>query len=109
MHKFVYIKIKGYMKEQRSMIIGVARHCFFTDGDGIITFVVFYGCQLRCCYCLNLQSLVDGGRFKEYTSESLYDEDRADELYFFAANGGMSLGGGEPSFLRNFIHEFRSL
>lgn len=83
MHNFVYIKIKGYMKEQRSMIIGVARHCFSIDGDGVITFVVFHGCQLRCCYCLNLQSLVDGDRFKEYTSGSLYDEVRTDELYFF--------------------------
>ena len=46
MHNFVYIKIKGYMKEQRSMIIGVARHCFSIDGDGVITFVVFHGCQL---------------------------------------------------------------
>lgn len=109
MHNFVYIKIKGYMKEQRSMIIGVARHCFSIDGDGVITFVVFHGCQLRCCYCLNLQSLVDGDRFKEYTSGSLYDEVRTDELYFITVNGGMSLGRGKLCFLRNFIHEFRLL
>ena len=97
------------MKKQRAKIIGIARHRLSTDGDGVTTLVAFHGCPLRCRYCLNPQSLVDGGRFREYSPEELYAETRIDELYFIATNGGITFGGGEPCLRTQFIREFREL
>lgn len=97
------------MKKQRAKIIGIARHRLSTDGDGVTTLVAFHGCRLRCRYCLNPQSLGDGGRFREYSPEELYAETRIDELYFIATNGGVTFGGGEPCLRPQFIHEFREL
>lgn len=97
------------MKKQRAKIIGIARHRLSTDGDGVTTLIAFHGCPLRCRYCLNPQSLVDGGRFREYSPEELYAETRIDELYFIATNGGVTFGGGEPCLRPQFIREFREL
>lgn len=97
------------MEKSLARIIGIARHRLSTDGDGITTLVAFHGCPLRCRYCLNPQSLGDGGRFKEYTPESLYWEIRIDELYFLATNGGVTFGGGEPCLRSEFIQRFREL
>lgn len=97
------------MEPPRAKVIGVARHRLATDGDGVTTLVAFHGCPLRCRYCLNPQSLGDGGRFKEYTPESLYREVRIDELYFLATNGGVTFGGGEPCLRPDFIRRFREL
>ena len=97
------------MKKQRAKIIGIARHRLSTDGDGVTTLVAFHGCPLRCRYCLNPQSLGDGGRFREYSPEELYAETRIDELYFIATNGGVTFGGGEPCLRPQFIREFREL
>ena len=66
--------------KQRMKIIGIARHRLSTDGDGVTTLVAFHGCPLRCRYCLNPQSLDDGGRFREYSLEELYAETCIDEL-----------------------------
>ena len=97
------------MEPPRAKVIGVARHRLATDGDGVTTLVAFHGCPLRCRYCLNPQSLGDGGRFKEYTPESLYREVSIDELYFLATNGGVTFGGGEPCLRPDFIRRFREL
>lgn len=97
------------MKKQRAKIIGIARHRLSTDGDGVTTLVAFHGCPLRCRYCLNPQSLGDGGRLREYSPEELYTETRIDELYFLATNGGVTFGGGEPCLRPQFIREFREL
>lgn len=97
------------MEPPRAKVIGVARHRLATDGDGVTTLVAFHGCPLRCRYCLNPQSLGDGGRSKEYSPESLYREIRIDELYFLATNGGVTFGGGEPSLRPEFIRRFREL
>lgn len=94
------------MKKQRAKIIGIARHRLSTDGDGVTTLVAFHGCPLRCRFCLNPQSLGDGGRFREYSPEELYAETRIDELYFIATNGGVTFGGGEPGLRPQFIREF---
>lgn len=94
---------------QRAKIIGIARHRLSTDGDGVTTLVAFHGCPLSCRYCLNPQSLGDGGRFREYSPEQLYAETRIDELYFLATNGGVTFGGGEPCLRPQFIREFRGL
>ncbi len=97
------------MEKSLARIIGIARHRLSTDGDGVTTLVAFHGCPLRCRYCLNPQSLGDGGRFKEYSPESLYHEVRIDELYFLATNGGVTFGGGEPCLRPGFIRRFREL
>ncbi len=97
------------MEKQRAIVIGIARHRLSTDGDGVTTLVAFHRCPLRCRYCLNPQSLGDGGRFREYTPEELYAETRIDELYFIATNGGVTFGGGEPCLRPQFIREFREL
>ena len=55
------------MEKQRAKIIGIARHRLSTDGDGVTTLVAFHCCPLSCRYCLNPQSLGDGGRFREYS------------------------------------------
>ena len=94
---------------QRAKIIGIARHRLSTDGDGVTTLVAFHGCTLSCRYCLNPQSLGDGGRFREYSPEQLYTKTRIDELYFIATNGGVTFGGGEPCLRPQFIREFREL
>ncbi len=94
---------------QRAKIIGIARHRLSTDGDGVTTLVAFHCCPLSCRYCLNPQSLGDGGRFREYSPEQLYAETRIDELYFLATNGGVTFGGGEPCLRPQFIREFRGL
>ena len=95
--------------KQRMKIIGIARHRLSTDGDGVTTLVAFHGCPLRCRYCLNPQSLGDGGRFREYSLEELYAETCIDELYFIATNGGVTFGGGEPCLRTDFIREFSEL
>lgn len=97
------------MREQRVKIIGIARHRLSTDGDGVTTLVAFHGCPLRCRYCLNPQSLGDGGCFCDYSTEELYAETRIDELYFLATDGGVTFGGGEPCMRHGFIREFRKL
>ena len=97
------------MEKQRAKIIGIARHRLSTDGDGVTTLVAFHGCPLRCGYCLNPQSLGNGARFREYSSELLYAETCIDELYFIATNGGVTFGGGEPCLHPQFIREFREL
>ena len=38
---------------RRAPILGVERHRIETDGNGVTTLVGFYGCPLRCKYCLN--------------------------------------------------------
>ncbi len=95
--------------KQLEKIIGIARHRLSTDGDGVTTLVAFHGCPLRCCFCLNPQSLGNSDRFKEYTPRSLYDEVKIDELYFLATNGGVTFGGGEPTLRPDFIRRFREL
>ena len=95
------------MEKLLAKIIGIARHRLSTDGDGVTTLVAFHGCPLRCRFCLNPQSLGDGGRFREYSPEELYAETRIDELYFIATNGGVTFGGGEPGLRPQFIREFR--
>jgi Pyruvate-formate lyase-activating enzyme len=97
------------MKKQLAKIIGIARHRLSTDGDGVTTLVAFHDCPLRCRYCLNPQSLGDGGRCREFSPEELYAETRIDELYFIATNGGVTFGGGEPCLRPQFIREFREL
>ena len=40
---------------RREPIMGVERLRINSDGDGVTTLVGFYGCPLKCRYCLNPQ------------------------------------------------------
>ncbi len=97
------------MDRLQANIIGIERHRISTDGEGVTTLVAFHGCPLRCRYCLNPHSLIDGNHVIEHTPESLYAETRIDELYFIATCGGITFGGGEPCLHPMFIREFRKL
>ena len=77
-----------------------------SDGDGVRTLVCFYGCSLRCKYCINPQTW-DGTRPpKRYTPQQLLREVEIDSLYFQATNGGITFGGGEPLLHTEFIKSF---
>ena len=93
--------------EKAAKFIGFRRHCLTTDGEGVTTLAAFWGCPLRCQYCLNPHSLREGTRCEELTPAQLYDKVKIDNLYFLATNGGVTFGGGEPLLHAEFITEFR--
>ena len=89
--------------------IGFRRHCLTTDGEGVTTLAAFWGCPLRCQYCLNPHSLREGTKCEELTPTQLYDKVKLDNLYFLATNGGVTFGGGEPLLQVPFMREFREI
>ena len=95
------------MESISARISGISRHRLTTDGEGVTTLVAFYGCPLRCRYCLNPHTLSQPEKAKVYTPVGLYNETRIDELYFIATKGGIAFGGGEPGLYPDFIGDFR--
>lgn len=95
------------MMNSKVPIIGIRRHCLFTDGEGVSTLVAFHGCPLCCRYCLNPQSLEHEENSQYYDCAMLYEHVKEDELYFLATRGGITFGGGEPCLQSKFIAEFR--
>lgn len=93
----------------KAPIHAIARLRPGTDGNGITTLVTFYGCPLRCKYCLNTDTLGAIPRGHEMTPEELYERVRKDDLYFRATGGGVTFGGGEPCLRSEFIQEFAQL
>ena len=89
--------------------IAVNRHRLTTDGEGVTTLVAFYGCPLRCQYCLNPQCLQVNGVWRRLTPGELYSEVEIDDLYFIATGGGICFGGGEPLLYPDFIRTFSKL
>lgn len=89
--------------------IAVNRHRLATDGEGVTTLVAFYGCPLRCRYCLNPQCLQVDGVWRRLTPGVLYSEVEIDDLYFVATGGGICFGGGEPLLYPDFIRTFSKL
>lgn len=88
-------------------IIGINRHRILTDGKGVTTLVGFYGCPLRCKYCLNPHSISKDFTPEEMTVEQLIDEVKCDDIYFRATGGGICFTGGEPLLRTEFIKEFK--
>jgi pyruvate formate lyase activating enzyme len=95
--------------EKAAKFIGFCRHCLTTDGEGVTTLAAFWGCPLRCQYCLNPHSLREGTKCEELTPTQLYDKVKLDNLYFLATNGGVTFGGGEPLLQVPFMREFREI
>lgn len=89
--------------------IAVNRDRLTTDGEGVTTLVAFYGCPLRCRYCLNPQCLQVDGVWRRLTPGELYSEVEIDDLYFIATGGGICFGGGEPLLYPDFIRTFSKL
>ena len=48
--------VMDYKNDRKAIIqpvMGVSRLYMGTDGEGVTTLVTFYGCPLRCKYCIN--------------------------------------------------------
>ena len=90
-------------------IIGISRHRLGTDGEGVTTLVGFYGCPLRCRYCLNPACFDPQTKRTTMTPERLYEKVKIDDLYFPATNGGVVFGGGEPLTHIPFLRDFKAL
>ena len=84
------------MTMNQAPFIAISRHRIQTDGEGVTTLCGFYGCPLRCKYCINPQSFRDDTKKLLHTPESLYNAVKLDDIYFLATNGGVTFGGGEP-------------
>lgn len=96
-------------REISAPVIGIARHRLGTDGRGVTTLVGFYGCPLRCRYCLNPHSFAENTKRTLMTPEELYERVKIDQLYFLASGGGVTFGGGEPLLYPEFLRQFREL
>lgn len=97
------------MDENKAQVITFSRLRMQTDGKGVTTLVCFYGCPLRCRYCLNPFSFAEDTRCSDMTPQMLYDAVKRDELYFLATGGGVTFGGGEPLLQASFLREFRRI
>lgn len=53
-------------------MISINRHRIETDGRGITTLVAFYGCPLRCKYCLNPKCFSTDGAYNTVSTAELY-------------------------------------
>lgn len=93
----------------KAPFIAISRHRIQTDGEGVTTLCGFYGCPLRCKYCINPQSFRENTKTVLHTPQSLYDAVKIDDIYFQATNGGITFGGGEPLLYADFIKEFRNI
>lgn len=67
-------------------IMSISRLRMASDGNGVSTLVAFFGCPLKCKYCLNdhchdrKRSLRETKR-GAYTPEMLYEKVRIDDIY----------------------------
>jgi len=93
----------------KAPFVAIARHRIQTDGQGVTTLCGFYGCRLRCKYCLNPQSFDEKTKTLALTPEELYERVKIDDIYFVATNGGVTFGGGEPLLYADFLKRFREL
>lgn len=89
--------------------IGYDRLRISTDGEGVTTLFCFWGCPLKCKYCLNPHSWKIRENVKEFTPRQLVELASIDNLYFLATGGGITFGGGEPLLYPMFIKEFNDL
>ncbi len=96
-------------EEIKAPIIGISRHRLATDGKGVTTLVGFFGCPLRCRYCLNPHSFTENTKRTVMTPRELYERVKIDQLYFLASGGGVTFGGGEPLLYADFLRSFRVL
>lgn len=94
---------------RRAPILGIERHRIETDGNGVTTLVGFYGCPLRCKYCLNQYCHSYIQRWQMISAKQLYREVEIDNIYMAMTGGGVTFGGGEPCLRESYIREFRKI
>ena len=98
------------MKRNRiAPIMGIDRLRFGTDGKGITSLVTFYGCPLKCHFCLNSQCHRKITDSMYIQSEEVFNRIAVDELYYLASGGGVTFGGGEPLLYSDFIIDVLAL
>lgn len=91
---------------EKACFLGIDRHRIGRDGDGVTTLVAFWGCPLKCQYCLNPQCNRPDAKCEYLTPQELLSRVAIDNLYFLATNGGITFGGGEPCLNSLFIEKF---
>ena len=69
------------------------------DGKGLRVVVFFYGCNLRCPFCHNPETLY-GDRFKVFSDEEVVAQIKKYKSYI--KRGGVTLSGGEPFYQAEF-------
>lgn len=84
-------------------IMGTDRLRIETDGEGISTLVVFYGCPLHCKYCINPQCHDEKVQRAYIPPKYLKDELMKDDIYYQSTGGGITFGGGEPLMNTEYI------
>lgn len=83
--------------------MGIDRLRMGTDGNGITSLVTFYGCPLKCRFCLNPQCHKNLSDAYFSLPKEVYNIVATDELYYLATGGGVTFGGGEPLLYSGFI------
>ena len=79
------------------------------DGPGIRLVVFLQGCNFRCLYCANPDTIDAKGESKETSPEEILKM-AVSQKPFFGKKGGITFSGGEPTFqARELIRLFRSL
>lgn len=86
-------------------IISISRFRIGTDGKGITTLVGFYGCPMKCKYCLNPKSIKSDTQYYILSPGDLFKHIVKDELYYISTGGGVTFGGGEPLLYSSFIED----
>lgn len=90
-------------------IYAISPHRFCTDGFGVTTLVAFYGCPLRCKWCINPKSQLIPEGARRLTAQELHDKVKHDDILFRATSGGITFGGGEPCLYPEFIAQFAQI
>jgi pyruvate formate lyase activating enzyme len=73
------------------------------DGPGIRMVIFVQGCQFRCLYCANPDTIaIEGG---ELISIDDLVKRAVDEKAYFGKKGGVTVSGGEPLLQRHAIRE----
>jgi pyruvate formate lyase activating enzyme len=93
------------MADEQPLIFDIARGSF-VDGPGIRTVVFFSGCPLRCAWCHNPESWIEGEKSgKYYPSAELAELLCRDKTYYAVSKGGVTFSGGEPMFYPRYLRE----
>lgn len=79
------------------------------DGPGIRLVVFLQGCNFRCLYCANPDTIDAKGESKETSSEEILRM-AVSQKPFFGKKGGITFSGGEPTFqAKSLVPLFRLL
>lgn len=93
------------MSKNVGYIFNIQKFCLH-DGEGIRTAVFFSGCNLRCKWCANPESILPitdkRSEAKEYTVLEIVKEVLTDKPFYDKSGGGVMLTGGEVFTQKDF-------